>query len=151
MALRASAEVTGNEVDASAVTDPAAAERSGVAHAAELLAFADAVVAGDDASAMATARDTLQKCVTDEQLVDVAAVASNFQRMVRIADSTGIPVDAPMDLLSSDMRAELGIDAFGSAANTPPSGTLRRAIGSLLRPYAIPLMRRASQRMRSQN
>ena len=61
MALRASAQATGHGVDPSAVTDPSRAEDSGIACAAELLAFADAVVAGDDDSAMADARSAIEQ------------------------------------------------------------------------------------------
>jgi hypothetical protein len=76
-----------------------------------------------------------------EALVDAAAVASNFMRMVRIADSTGISLDAPMEVLSQDLRAELGIDRFGSAANTPPAGVLRRSVGRVLTPLAWALLK----------
>jgi hypothetical protein len=122
-------------VDARAVTDPSVAGASGVDHAQALLAFADAVV-GDDDEALAAARRTLLGEMGAAALVDAAAVASNFQRMVRIADGTGIPLDAPLDLLSQDLRAELRLQRFGSAANTPVSGPVRRALGGVLRPVA---------------
>ena len=149
MALRASAEVTGNTLDPSAVTNPGRALASGIAHAEELSAFVDAFVAANGEAEMAATRSAVEHKLGPDRLVDVASVASNFQRMVRIADSTGSPVDAPMDILSSDMRAELGIDAFGSSANTPKPGVLHRAIGALLRPVAIPLMVLVSKRMRT--
>jgi hypothetical protein len=148
MALRASADVVGVTVDPSAVTNPSRASASGIAYAEELSAFADALVAANDESEMAAARRSVERKLGPDRLVDVAAVASNFQRMARVADSTGIPIDAPMNVLSSDMRAELGIDAFGSSANTPPPGVLQRAIAALIRPVAIPLMVWNSKRMR---
>ena len=49
-------------------------------------------------------------------LVDAAAVVGNFERMVRIADGTGIPLDKPVAMVSADMREELGLDAKSVAA-----------------------------------
>lgn len=112
------------------------------------MAFADAVV-GDDDVALATARQTVRDRLGPEQLVDVAAVAANFQRMVRIADSTGIPLDGAMDLLSAELRDEIGVHGFGSAANTPPAGPARRALGAVLRPLTMPLMKLVTRRMKS--
>ena len=45
-------------------------------------------------------------------LVDAAGVASNFERMVRIADATGIPLDARMAALSQDVRDTLHLERF---------------------------------------
>jgi len=106
-----------------------------VAHAGALLTFAEAIV-GDDDEALASARAELLDAAGPEALVDAAAVASNFMRMVRIADSTGIALDGPMDVMSQKLRAELGIEQFGSAANTPPAGPLKRGLGRVLPPLA---------------
>ena len=127
--------MTGTEIDLRALTDGSAAAASGVAHAQILVRFAEALV-GDDDETLAAARAALLDELGPEALVDAAAVASNFQRMVRIADATGISLDAPVEILSQDLRAELGIDRFGSAANTPPSTPLRRTLGRMLRPIA---------------
>ena len=131
--------MTGNTVDARTVVDPRSADGSGVAHADTLLAFADAMVGRDDA-ALAGARTAVIEQLGPEQLVDAAAVASNFERMVRIADATGIPLDAPLDAISVGLRAEIGIDAFGSAANTPRVSAPRRWLGRALAPLARYLM-----------
>jgi hypothetical protein len=72
--------------------------------------------------------------------VAAAAVAANFERMVRIADATGVPLDTPLDAISVEMRAELGIDRFGSAANTPRVSGPRRLFGRALAPLARFLM-----------
>ncbi len=148
MLLRASGEISGNPVDLQVVTGSENAAASGIAHADALVAFAEAVV-GDDDVALATARQTVRDRLGPEELVDVAAVAANFQRMVRIADGTGIPLDGAMDLLSADLRSEIGVDRFGSAANTPVASPARRALGTLLRPIALPLMKLVSRRMKS--
>ena len=66
-------------------------------------------------------------------LVDAAAVVGNFQRMVRIADGTGIPVDGLMSALSGSIADELDLRRFGSAQNTPRSGLLRKLAGIPIR------------------
>jgi hypothetical protein len=132
--------MTGQVLDAKAVTDDAAAAGSGVAHAGTLLAFVDAAVTCDD-EVLARARADVLAKLGPEELVDAAAVVGNFERMVRIADSTGIPLDAPLTALTEDIRAELGIDRFGSAVNTPGMGTLGRTAGRLLRPVLLRALR----------
>ena len=47
-----------------------------------------------------------------EVTVDAAGVASNFERMVRIADSTGIPLDERLASMSKEVREELHLDRF---------------------------------------
>ena len=44
-------------------------------------------------------------------MIDAAGVASHFQRMVRIADATGITL-GDVEAVTADLRSELGIDAF---------------------------------------
>jgi len=107
-----------------------------VAHAGALVAFAEALVHRDDA-ALARARDEVLEKLGPGGLVDTAAVASNFQRMVRIADSTGIPLDAPVTAMTGDIRGELDLGRFGSSANTREAGALSRALGSALRPVLV--------------
>jgi hypothetical protein len=143
--LRASGEVSGRSVDVHAVTDPARADESGVPHAAVLLALADAMV-GDDEAALGRARTRVRETLGDPQLVDAAAVVSNFERMVRIADATGIPLDGPVDMLTAAVRTELGIDRFTAAANTPPAGPLRRVLAPLLRPVLRRVLHRVGRR-----
>lgn len=134
-----SGEIEGAHYDLRAVTDAAAAGRSGVAHERELLALAEAVVRGGDAE-LAAARAGAVAALGPDGFVEAAAVASNFERMVRIADATGIPLDAPLDAITASMRADLGIDAYGSAANTPQVSPGRRALGRALAPLARYLM-----------
>ena len=45
-------------------------------------------------------------------MVDAAGVASNFERMVRIADSTGIPLGDGLETFSAEVRAELNLERF---------------------------------------
>jgi hypothetical protein len=138
--LRASGAVTGRQLDPLAVVRDEAAAASGVPHAVALLAFADAVVGTDD-EALARARAGLLGAMGPAALVDAAAVASNFERMVRIADGTGIPLDPALVMLTEPLRAALDVDRFGAAANTPVPGFLLRLAGRLVRPVAFPALR----------
>jgi hypothetical protein len=60
-------------------------------------------------------------------LVDAAGVVANFQRMVRIADSSGIPVDDMTSSLGRDVQAALGLERFPGAghARRPDEGVQR--------------------------
>lgn len=82
-----------------------------------------------------------------EAFVDATAVVANFERMVRIADATGTPLDAPVAMMATSLRAELDLDRFGSAGNTPRAGAVQRAIGRVLGPFAGSLMQRMGRRM----
>jgi hypothetical protein len=97
-----------------------------------LTAFAEAIVQGDEA-ALASARTRAAEALGPGGLVDAAAVASNFERMTRIADATGIPLDAPVAALSSDLRDALGLDRFASAAHTQRLGWFGRGVGAGVR------------------
>lgn len=117
--LRVSSQMTGSEVDMTAVNGGAAGARHadiGVAHAAELLAFTEAVMRGESA---AGERQRLRQVLSPEQFVEVAALIAAFNVVDRIADATGIPLDPMMLAMSQDVREQLGLERFASAANTP--------------------------------
>ena len=145
MLLRASSKILGDAADLHAVTDAEAPAR-GVAHGETLVRFAEAAVTGDEAE-LESARARVLEELGPDALVDASAVVGNFERMVRIADGSGIPLDAPMEMLTADLRNDLGIDRFGSAANTPSSGPLKRVLARVLRAVTLPLMRRIGRRM----
>ena len=146
MMLRASSKLTGSEVDLHAVmgSDPS---HTGVPHGDLLVAFAEAAVATGDGqdSLLAAARDELRQAAGSEALVDAAAVVGNFERMVRIADGTGIPIDARMNALTAGMREDLGIDQFGSAANTAEVGGAAKAVGRIAQTAVISAIKLASR------
>ncbi len=101
--------------------DPARlADGAGVPHGAELIAFVDAIIAGDDEAA--TARARLTNALGPEAMVDAAAVAANFFMMTRIADATGTPLDERSVAMSNDLRADLGIEGFTSKRLTGQTG-----------------------------
>ena len=135
------------EVDLAAITNVDAADSSGIAHAAELIAFTDALVKGGD-DELAQARAHLLAAVGSEGLVDTAGIVANFQRMVRIADATGIPLDTALDVASQDVRDELALERFGSSRNTAAASLLRRATGRVLRPLLHSLLRALGRRHR---
>ena len=125
--------MTGDDFDLAAINDPSKAADSGVPHAAALLRLADAMV-GDDDDALEQARSTLRREVGDAEMVDAVAVAANFERMVRIADSTGIPVDSLLGAIAADLQQDLDLGRFGSASNTPRASRGERLAGAVGRP-----------------
>lgn len=117
MLLRVSGEGKATGSDIAVVTDETAAERSGVPHASSLVRFADAAVGADDAE-LELAREEVREVLGTAALVDAAAVVGNFERMVRVADASGIPLDPEIDDYTLEIRDELGLDRFGSSVNT---------------------------------
>ena len=107
----------GAQVDLSAVNAPDGSD-SGVACGARLLAFTDAVM-GRDEEALARERSALRAVLSDEAFVDACAVVGAFNVVDRIADATGIPLDAGIAAMSGDVRRELDLARFASSANTP--------------------------------
>ena len=143
-----SGELEGSEVDLHALTGGASQAAVGVPHARELIALAEAVVGGGEAE-LAVAREAALAALGPEGFVAATAVAANFERMDRIADATGIPLDAPLDAISGAMRAELGLERFASAANTPRGSWARRSLGRALAPFAryvMPLLAARSRK-----
>ena len=141
--LRASIEISGKTADVSAITGAENAETDGVPSAAALVCFAEAAVGGTDAE-LSLSRARVVRELGAEALVDAAAVVGNFQRMVRIADATGIPLDAPVAAMTAELRDELSLNTYSSARNTPPTSWLARRAGALLAPVAIAGLRLVS-------
>lgn len=112
-----SSQVTGTEVDLSPVNG-ASGTNGGVEHGARLVAFTEAVM-GDDEERLARERAALRGALSPEAFVDVAAVIGSFNVVDRIADATGIPLDDLIRAASEQVRAELDLARFASAANTP--------------------------------
>ena len=115
--LRVSAKLAGDKVDLTALTGACESKDAGVKHGALLLAFAEAVMSRDSAT-LTMARDALEQASSAGIVIEAAGVSANFQRMVRIADATGIPVDDMTSELGTTIREELGLYAFESAANS---------------------------------
>ena len=128
--LRASTQINGEEVDITAVTKGGQVD-SGIEAGGVLVAFAEAAMTGSE-SDVAAAREALRSRLGDAATVDAASVIANFERMVRIADGTGIPLDAPLAMITADMQKEIGTDQFPSAVNTPKLTGVQATIGRVM-------------------
>ena len=136
--LRVSSQVEGAEVKLDGIVEGDSVE-SGIPFEKEMLNFAE-VALGEDQEVIAEARNALSECVGEAATVDTAAVIANFQRMVRIADGTGIPLDAPVAMMTQDIRRDLGLNEFGSADNTPPLAWYQKIMGRILKPVLPKLL-----------
>lgn len=143
--LRASIEYSGAEADLKGISEGAKAGDMGIEHGERLTAFADAAVGGNPAE-LASARDALRDAAGSAAVVDAAGVIGNFERMVRIADGAGIPLDGIVSALSGDIRGELGIDDFQSRRLN--EGALARTFGPVFRGVANTALRIAGRRTR---
>lgn len=145
--LRASSEHAGDSVDVTMVRRGTAGENPGVAGAEELLHFATASASGHPAK-IAAARDHVLAKLGPEAVVDAAAVIGNFERMTRIADATGIPLDPPVNALASDIQDDLGLREFRSSAPTKKAGGIARAAAKVLGPLVLRMMPMVAKRVR---
>ena len=106
--LRASSETHEQSINLDAIMD--GSNIGDIEHGVELSAFAEAIVSTDK-NQIANSRDALVACAGEKAMIDAAGVASNFQRMVRIADSTGITL-GDFEQPTSSIRESLGINEF---------------------------------------
>ena len=87
-----------------------AGDGGGVPNGAELLAFVEAILGvGSD---LVEARKIVRTRLGDAAFVDACATAASFNAVVKLADGTGIPLEAWKAERTHDLRAELGIEAF---------------------------------------
>ncbi len=115
--LRASAQSSETDIDIQGVGGDAASADKGIEFGAELMQFAEALARRDEAL-LPGARQALSDAAGAAVLVDAAGVAANFQRMVRIADSIGIPYDDTTSELGQQVREDLNLTAFATAQHT---------------------------------
>jgi len=142
--------MTGDAYDLSVVNKKGRGD-GGVPHGKTLITFVEAVL-GDDEAALQHSRQEMMDTLGPEGLVDSAAIVAAFNKMDRIANATGISLDGMLDVVTVGMRAEIGIDRFVSAANTPPAGYLKRLLSGAMKPVAPVGMKllRSMQRRRSE-
>ena len=117
MMLRVSAMTTETEVDLQGVNGDAASAAVGVEYGAELMSFAESLAQRDE-HGLVRSRTALRQAAGDKVLVDAAGVAANFQRMVRIADSIGIPFDNMQSDFVNSIQTELNLTRFASAQHS---------------------------------
>ncbi len=143
MLLRASSQLQGQVANTASVR--ASGVSSGVDHGDELLAYADAVIGGEQ-GAITRARQAVREHLDWACVVDAAAVIANFQRMVRIADSTGIPLDEPVLMLTQQLRRELRLNEFAAATRSTDLPWRKRVAGRLLGRWAPQILARMARR-----
>jgi len=51
-------------------------------------------------------------------LIEAIGTAANFQRMTRIADAIGIPIDSGLNGRGMELREQLGLDQFAGVHNS---------------------------------
>ena len=89
---------------------------AGVPHAAALVELAEAML-GDDAARQARAHSAIHGTLGAAALVDAAALVASFSAVVKIADATGIPLEAAKEEATRDLRAQLGLERFNRNAS----------------------------------
>jgi tRNA C32,U32 (ribose-2'-O)-methylase TrmJ len=67
------------------------------------------MLAGDPAR-RARAREAVYRALGAAALVDAAAIVASFDAVVKIADGTGIPLEAAKARATADLRAALGLE-----------------------------------------
>lgn len=107
--LRASVMTEGNTVNMHAINT--GEDARGIRGGDILVRFAEAIVGVDD-DLLTRRRAELVDALGAEAMVDAAGVASNFERMVRIADSTGIALGTGLETYSAEVRADLDLERF---------------------------------------
>jgi len=132
-------------VDLRLAVDGSNGSDGGVAHGALLSDFATAAVTGDDSALERTRREILDK-LGQEELVDAAALVAHYEKMDRIADATGLPLDAPMQVLGGELRDSLDIGKFTSAQNTKVAGPVLSALQRTLRAIMLPVLKHLATR-----
>jgi len=113
--LRVSANKTESDIDINMIMGSEEESHSDIQYAHELMQFAGSLASRDE-SALEVARDELLSQAGPRVLVDAAGVAANFQRMVRIADAAGIPVDSNDNEISNQVRSDLNLYKFDQGA-----------------------------------
>ena len=116
MMLRVSAMHNETEVDLQSVNGDPDGAAVGIEFGPELMRFAESVASRDEG--LERYRRELLEAAGPAVLVDAAGVAANFQRMTRIADAVGIPVDDMSLEMGQQVRQELGIERFATARNS---------------------------------
>jgi hypothetical protein len=103
-------------IDLATLLDPEAVADIGVPASAQLLALTNA--AHLDPARLPEARAAVEAAVGRDGLLEAAATIAVFNGLVRVADGTGIQLDAGVLADSADFRAAYGVDDFAGAANT---------------------------------
>lgn len=112
--LGASSKATGSDLNIKAVTDDS--QESLIPHAGILARFVYALVNREPN--LSDVRDELVREVGERGMIEAAGTAANFQRMGRVAEAIGIPLDEASVTIANSLIADLGLQHFMSAQNT---------------------------------
>ena len=111
MFLRVSSQAQNKEINLDVIIQGNASSQDSLIPDSEVLVdFAEAIVDGNPLK-IETTREVLTQQMCEQAMIEAAGVASNFQRMVRIADATGIPLGG-FEEMSVEIRRELELDDF---------------------------------------
>jgi len=123
--LRASSKLNQSGIDIKAVVDGNV--DSMIPAGPSLASFAEALVSRN--SNLERLRSNLVDEVGEQGMIEAAGTAANFQRMVRIADAIGIPLDDRSLSAADALIEELDIKTFHSASNTYRSDGDKSVVG----------------------
>ena len=115
MLLRASGEQNNSDYDLNHIT--ADEGNGGVEHGEMLRKLTEATILGDWLS-LADVRAEAEHIIGKQQVVDALTVAAAFNGITRVADATGIPLDANTAQATIAMRQETGIANFDYSVKT---------------------------------
>ncbi len=110
--LRASIEHSGDDYRLDGVIGDG---DGGIPHGGLLIEFVEAAIGRDD-TRLSAAREQVLNTLGPEALVDAACIVATFNAIDRVADATGTPIDDERIEITAEMRVQLGIDRFPSAA-----------------------------------
>jgi len=119
MLLRASSQRDGASVEVESVTRDAGA--SGVPHEHWLRGLVEATVRREW-QRLAQVRPAAVRAIGAQQTVDVLTVAAAFNGITRVADATGIPLDASTAEATQALRESAGIERFSYAEKSTRYG-----------------------------
>ena len=115
MVLRESGRLIEKTFNVAALVRPS--EDVGVDEGDVLLAFADAVL-GTDPAVLERARKELKARLGSAAVVGASAIVANFTKNDRIANGLGLPMESAVMKEIVELREELGLNDYRSAANT---------------------------------
>ena len=106
--LRVSVSQSSLQVDLSGLRTGDSQALDAIPKASTLIRLADAFMSHEP-DHLANIRDEAASVIGELGVIEAIGVAANFQRMVRIASGTGIPIDEPDPEFGRAVRAALNL------------------------------------------
>ena len=107
--LRVSVSQSSLQIDLSGLRTGDSQALDAVPNASTLIRLADAFMKHEP-DHLANIRDEAASVIGELGVIEAIGVAANFQRMVRIASGTGIPIDEPDPKFGTAVRAALNLN-----------------------------------------